>query len=76
MNKELICIGCPMGCHLSIQLVENKVMKVWENSCPKGVVYAKNECLNPTRMVTTTVIIEQAMYPVVSVKTADPFPES
>jgi CxxC motif-containing protein len=74
MNKELICIGCPMGCHLRILLEGNNVMTVLGNSCLKGAAYAKNECLNPTRTVTTTVTIEQAMYPLVSVKTAKPIP--
>ena len=25
MNKELICICCPMGCHLSVD-IENKIL--------------------------------------------------
>lgn len=52
--KELICIVCPRGCHLTID--ENK--KVTGNSCPRGVQYAINEVTNPMRMLTSTVFIK------------------
>ena len=51
--KELICIVCPRGCHLTID--ENK--NVTGNSCPRGVQYAINEVTNPMRMLTSTVFI-------------------
>ena len=41
MNKELICICCPMGCHLSVD-IENK--KVNGNTCKRGEVYGLNVC--------------------------------
>ena len=52
--KELICIVCPRGCHLTID--ENK--NVTGNSCPRGVQYAINEVTNPMRMLTSTVFIK------------------
>ena len=51
MIKELICITCPKGCHLSI----DDDMNVKGNSCKRGEIYAKNEVTNPTRMITSTV---------------------
>jgi CxxC motif-containing protein len=75
MNFQLICIGCPMGCRLSVTVEGNKVLSVAGNSCHKGVDYAKNEFSNPTRMVTTTIMISGAMYPVLSVRTTKPVPK-
>ncbi|HBF36941.1 MAG TPA: molybdopterin oxidoreductase [Firmicutes bacterium] len=72
MNHELICIGCPMGCRLVAVLEEGQVIEVTGNSCPKGVDYARNECTHPVRMLTTTVMIRRAMYPLLSVRTTRP----
>ncbi|MGL5663716.1 MAG: DUF1667 domain-containing protein, partial [Cetobacterium sp.] len=53
MMKEMICILCPMGCHLNID-IENDY-KVTGNSCPKGAVYGKEELIAPKRVVTSIV---------------------
>ncbi len=52
--KELICITCPMGCHLSIDIDEHSEMKVTGNRCIRGEQYAREEILNPKRVVTYT----------------------
>jgi CxxC motif-containing protein len=72
MNRELVCIGCPMGCRLTVVLEGTGVSAVTGNSCPKGADYGRNECTNPTRMVTTTIAIEGAMYPLLSVRSTKP----
>ena len=54
MKKELVCIVCPRGCHLTIDENNN----VTGNSCPRGVTYAINEITNPLRMLTSTVFIK------------------
>ena len=33
MEKELICISCPKGCHLK---VDEEANKVTGNGCPRG----------------------------------------
>ncbi len=69
MKKELICITCPLSCHLSIELKEDTIQSITGNTCPRGVKYAESEMLNPTRMITSTVIIEDSIYkriPVIS----------
>ncbi len=53
---ELICIVCPMGCHLKVD--EENGYTVTGNTCKRGEVYGKNELLNPTRVLTTTVAID------------------
>ena len=55
MKKELTCIVCPMGCSLTVELEGENIKSISGNTCPRGAVYAKNECLNPLRTVTSTV---------------------
>lgn len=72
MVKELICISCPMGCHLS---VDTEKLTVTGNSCKRGEVYGINEVTNPVRVITTTVKIEGAHHAVLPVKTKVPIPK-
>ena len=39
-KKELICIGCPMGCALTVETEGNEVLSVTGNTCPRGESYA------------------------------------
>lgn len=73
-TKNLICIGCPMGCPLTVTIEENHI-SVSGNSCPHGADYAKKEVMSPTRVVTSTVRIFGADIARVSVKTASDIPK-
>lgn len=66
MERELICICCPKGCHLKVDL-ENK--KVSGNGCPRGQKYGIDEVTNPVRVVTSTVKVVNGIQNVVPVKT-------
>lgn len=72
MKKELICISCPLGCHLTVD-AENKTVE--GNTCKRGEVYGLNEVINPVRVITTTVKIEGSRLPVVPVKTNGAIPK-
>jgi len=75
-TKELICIRCPLGCMLTATLNEQgEVTEVTGNTCPRGAEYAKKELLDPTRMVTSTVVVEGGDQVRVSVKTASDIPK-
>ncbi len=54
-EKELICVNCPMGCRVKVQLDGDKVISVSGNSCIRGKTYAEKECVRPERILTTTV---------------------
>lgn len=71
--KELICIVCPKGCHLKVD--EQNGYTVTGYSCPRGAEYGKNECQNPTRVLTSTVKIDGAAYRRCPVKTSMPIPK-
>ncbi|AIY82290.1 MAG: DUF1667 domain-containing protein [Clostridium baratii] len=72
MVKELICISCPMGCHLKVD-VDNKT--VTGNTCKRGEIYGLNEVTNPVRVVTSTIKVNGGELPVVPVKTAGAIPK-
>lgn len=74
-KRELICIGCPMGCPLSVELDGNEVVSVTGQTCKRGEVYAKKEVTNPTRIVTTTVKVAGGSVDMVSVKTREDIPK-
>ncbi len=72
MERELICISCPKGCHLK---VDEEKLTVSGNSCPKGAEYGVNEVTNPVRIVTSTVKVSGGEVPVVPVKTEKAIPK-
>lgn len=67
MKQKLICIVCPMGCHLEVDVKNDYA--VTGNQCKRGIAYAKKELTNPTRTVTSTVKIKGAIYNRLPVKT-------
>lgn len=73
--RELICIGCPIGCFLQVQLEDGTVKAVTGNTCKRGAIYGEKECTNPTRIVTSSVRVKGGMENVVSVKTEDDIPK-
>ena len=72
---ELLCIGCPMGCPLTVELEDGAVTKVTGNTCPRGDAYGRKEVTNPTRIVTSTVRVTGGTLPAVSCKTRSDVPK-
>lgn len=74
-EKRMTCISCPMGCDLTVKVDGGAVVSVTGNQCGRGVVYAKAESVNPTRMVTSTVRLRGAPLAQLPVKSAVPVPK-
>lgn len=74
-RKELICIGCPMGCPIVVEMEDGKVLSVTGNTCPRGESYARKEVTNPTRIVTTAVRVDGGKVPMINVKTERDIPK-
>ncbi len=72
---NLICIGCPLGCPLEVEMEGAEVVSVSGNTCKNGEKYAKKELTNPTRIVTSTVRVQGGTLAMVSVKTASDIPK-
>lgn len=74
-RKELICIGCPMGCPVTVEMDGETVVSVTGNTCPRGERYARKEVTDPTRIVTSTVKVRGGAELLVSVKTKEDIPK-
>lgn len=73
-TRELICIGCPLGCPLTVRL-DGDQLEVSGNTCKRGEDYARKEVLSPTRIVTSTVRVTGGDVEMVSVKTREDIPK-
>ena len=73
-HMEITCINCPVGCRLSVELENGAVTKVTGNTCKRGDIYARQECVEPMRMVTAVVPVAGSVMPL-SVKTRTPIPK-
>lgn len=74
-RKELTCIGCPMGCSITVELEGDEILSVSGNTCAVGDKYARTEVLHPERTVTSTVTVTGGEKQRVSVKTAGNIPK-
>lgn len=74
-QKNLTCIGCPLGCQLTVELENGEVISVTGNTCKRGDDYARKEVTSPTRIVTSTVKVTGGNVPTVSVKTKSDIPK-
>ena len=68
---KLICIQCPMGCHLEV----DDQCHVTGNHCPRGEKYAIQEMLHPMRTLTTTVETNSTIHCQLPVITKEPIPK-
>ena len=76
-DQKLTCIGCPLGCSISVSLSDNgEVSEITGNTCKKGEEYARKEVTNPSRVVTSIVKINNGDVNMVSVKTAEDIQEA
>lgn len=77
MTTKMICIDCPLGCKMDIKTIVNgsTVHNITGNKCPRGEKYAIKEMTNPTRMVTSTVLIENCHLPLLPVRTSEAIPK-
>lgn len=73
--RNLTCIGCPLGCPVSVTLDGDRVAEITGYTCPRGKAYAEKEVTAPTRIVTSTVRVVGGSAPVTSVKTASDVPK-
>ncbi|MBB6714482.1 DUF1667 domain-containing protein [Clostridium gasigenes] len=75
-TRELTCIGCPIGCALTVELEGTEVLSVKGNTCKIGETYGKKECTNPTRVVTSSVLVTGGKNEIVPVKTQQDIPKN
>ncbi|MBU4313135.1 MAG: DUF1667 domain-containing protein [Candidatus Omnitrophica bacterium] len=76
MKKNLICIECPKGCALDVDIENCRVVKVTGNQCPKGETYAISEIEDPRRILTATILTKGFPLKLLPVRTDRPIPKA
>lgn len=74
-SKTLICIGCPVGCLITVDRNADGSLAITGNTCKKGEEYARNEMTLPKRSVTSYMKVTGGSAKVVSVKTKEEIPK-
>ena len=75
MNREIICILCPMGCRMEVELDGTELKHVTGNQCKKGVKHAQKEVAFPGRVLTTTMRTDIPGVPLVPVRSSEELPK-
>lgn len=73
-KKALICLNCPKGCRLTLEIKDGELVSVSGNSCPRGLEFAKQELVSPKRVLSCLVRVE-CQERVISVKSTKPVPK-
>lgn len=73
--RNMVCIVCPQGCRMTVDDSDKNRVTVSGNSCKRGEEYARNEVLNPVRVITSTVKISGGLHKRCPVKTDIPIPK-
>ncbi len=74
-KRQLTCIGCPLGCQITVTMDGSEIKDVEGYTCVRGEKYAREEVTNPTRIVTSIVRVEGGNLAAVSVKTKEVIPK-
>ena len=74
-KRELTCIGCPMGCQITVTMNGSEILEVTGNTCKRGDDYARKEVTNPTRIVTSSIRVNGGVLNMVSCKTRSDIPK-
>lgn len=74
-QKEIICVGCPMGCHVLLSVdPSGEVTDYSGNECKLGKKYTKQEYKNPVRVFTATVMTKDSVWSLLPVRTSGAIP--
>lgn len=71
---RIICVSCPVGCAIEVEVAAGTPARVSGHGCPRGEVYAREEVLDPKRVLTTSVRVIGGDLPLASVRTTRPIP--
>jgi CxxC motif-containing protein len=74
--REMVCIVCPIGCRLAIEMKAEGEISVTGNRCPKGDAYGREEMLAPRRVVTAVVRTDSQAFPYIPVRTDKSLPRA
>ena len=70
-----LCTGCPLGCRLEVDAVDDEVVEVRGFRCKRGLRYGTQEHTDPRRQVATTVWLSGGDVERLPVRAAEPVPK-
>ncbi|MEM2617399.1 MAG: DUF1667 domain-containing protein [Thermofilaceae archaeon] len=74
MSSRVVCVRCPKGCVIDVTIEGGRVKDARGYGCNIGLEHAREEVVNPMRVVCTTVRIRGGRYPRLPVRTSKPVP--
>ncbi len=74
-EREIVCVSCPVGCQIKVRIKDGQLERLEGNRCPRGEEYARQEALEPRRVLPTSVKVVGGRAPLVSVRTDRPVPK-
>ncbi len=76
IKKEITCTVCPVGCLITITGDQAKIHTLTGNQCQRGIPYATDEFIQPTRILTTTIPIKGHRNARIAVRSTAPIPKA
>lgn len=74
-TRTMTCVTCPIGCEMTVEYENKKLISVSGATCKRGEKYAADEIENPRRTVTSTIPVNGEMVKLLPVKTDKPIPK-
>jgi CxxC motif-containing protein len=74
-KTHFVCLVCPVGCEIDVVHDGSKIISMEGNKCEKSEEFVSQELIEPMRILTTTVRIQGARWPVIPVRTDKSVPK-
>jgi len=74
-KRHFVCVVCPVGCEIDVVHDGSKIISMEGNRCEKSVEFVSQELIEPMRVLTTTVRIQESKWPVIPVRTDKAVPK-
>jgi len=74
-KKHFVCVVCPIGCEIDVVHDGSEIISMEGNKCEKSEEFVTQELNEPMRILTTTVRIQGARWPVIPVRTDKSVPK-
>ncbi len=74
-KRHFVCVICPIGCEVDVVHDGGKIISMEGNKCKRSEEFVSQELIEPMRILTTTVRIRGARWPVIPVRTDKSVPK-
>ncbi|OGN91975.1 MAG: hypothetical protein A2Z75_05220 [Chloroflexi bacterium RBG_13_50_10] len=74
-KRHFVCVICPIGCEVDVIHDGSRIISMEGNKCKKSEEFVRQELIEPMRILTTTLRIQGARWPVIPVRTDKSVPK-